>query len=161
MQKKHLRIMTADAPSYDAINVRRVKRGRLVQQRDRIEDSVDSWRVVTNRAPTPSELADCIVAWKVCAAVMSNAIVIAQTGQAVGIGGGQQNRVDAARIAVSRAGNRCVGASEASDAFFPFADGLEILAESGGRAIIQHGGRVRGEEVISAAEGNGALTVVP
>jgi phosphoribosylaminoimidazolecarboxamide formyltransferase/IMP cyclohydrolase len=82
---------------------------------------------------------------------MSNAIVIAQNRQAVGIGGGQQNRVDAARIAISRAGNRCVGASAASDAFFPFADSMELLAASGVRAIIQPGGSIRDEEVIAAA----------
>ena len=149
--KKNLRFLQADPPSDDAFHVRSVNGGLLVQQRDRVDDAVDSWQVVTNRAPSPSELQDCIVAWKVCAAVTSNAIVIARSRQAVGIGGGQQNRVDAARIAVSRAGDRCAGAAAASDAFFPFADGLELLAASGVTAIIQPGGSVRDEEVIAAA----------
>jgi phosphoribosylaminoimidazolecarboxamide formyltransferase/IMP cyclohydrolase len=149
--KKNLRFIQADPPSDDAFHVRSVNGALLVQQRDRVDDAVESWQVVTNRAPSPSELLDCIVAWKVCAAVMSNAIVIAQNRQAVGIGGGQQNRVDAARIAISRAGNRCVGASAASDAFFPFADSMELLAASGVRAIIQPGGSIRDEEVIAAA----------
>ncbi|MHB1090592.1 MAG: bifunctional phosphoribosylaminoimidazolecarboxamide formyltransferase/IMP cyclohydrolase [Ilumatobacteraceae bacterium] len=149
--KKNLRFLQADPPSNDEFQVRSVDGGLLVQQRDWVDDSPDSWQVVTNRAPSPSELLDCVVAWKVCAAVMSNAIVIAHTRQAIGIGGGQQNRADAARIAVSRAGDRCQGAVAASDAFFPFADGLELLAASGVRAIIQPGGSVRDEEVIAAA----------
>lgn len=149
--KKNLRFIQANPPSDDEIHVRSVNGGLLVQQRDRVDDAVDSWKVVTTRAPSPTELADCIVAWKVCAAVMSNAIVVAHARQAVGIGGGQQNRVDAARIAVTRAGYRCAGAAAASDAFFPFADGLEVLAASGVKAIIQPGGSVRDDEVIAAA----------
>lgn len=149
--KKNLRFLQADPPTDDEFHVRSVNGGLLVQQRDRVDDVPDAWRVVTNRAPSPSELLDCIVAWKVCAAVMSNAIVLARARQAVGIGGGQQNRADAARIAISRAGDRSVGAAAASDAFFPFADGLELLAASGVRAIIQPGGSVRDEEVIAAA----------
>lgn len=150
--KKNLRFIQADPPSDDAFHIRSVNGGLLVQQRDRVDDAVDSWQVVTKRTPSPSELADCVVAWKVCAAVTSNAIVIAQGRQAVGIGGGQQNRADAARIAVSRAGGRSAGAAAASDAFFPFADGLELLAASGVRAIIQPGGSVRDEEVIACAD---------
>lgn len=153
--KKNLRFLQADPPSDDGFHVRSVNGGLLVQQLDRVDDVPDSWRVVTNRAPSPTELLDCIVAWKVCAAVMSNAIVLAHTRQAVGIGGGQQNRADAARIAISRAGGRSVGAVAASDAFFPFADGLELLAASGVRAIIQPGGSVRDEEVIAAANAHG------
>ncbi len=149
--KKNLRFIQADPPSDDSFHVRSVNGGLLVQQHDRVDDTPDSWQVVTNRAPSASELLDCIVAWKVCAAVMSNAIVIARSGQAVGIGGGQQNRVDAARIAITRAGDRTVDAVAASDAFFPFADGLELLAASGVRTIIQPGGSVRDDEVIAAA----------
>lgn len=149
--KKNLRFIRADPPSDDLFHVRSVNGGLLVQQRDKVDDAPSAWRVVTNRSPSPSELVDCTVAWKVCASVMSNAIVIAHRRQAVGIGGGQQNRADAARIAVSRAADRSVGASAASDAFFPFADGLELLAASGVRAIIQPGGSVRDDEVIAAA----------
>lgn len=149
--KKNLRFIQADPPSDDEFHIRSVNGGLLVQQRDRVDDAVDSWHVVTNRAPSSSELLDCIVAWKVCATVMSNAIVIAHRQQAIGIGGGQQNRADAARIAISRAGDRSAGAAAASDAFFPFADGLELLAAGGVRAIIQPGGSVRDDEVIAAA----------
>ncbi len=149
--KKNLRFIQADPPSVDSIHVRSVNGAILVQQPDPVDDSPDSWRVVTTRSPSSSELLDCIVAWKVCAAVMSNAIVIARNRQAVGIGGGQQNRVDAARIAITRAGDRGKGAVAASDAFFPFADGLELLASSGVCAVIQPGGSVRDEEVIAAA----------
>lgn len=149
--KKNLRFIQADPPSDDSFHVRSVNGGLLVQQHDRVDDTPDSWQVVTNRTPSSSELLDCIVAWKVCAAVMSNAIVIARSRQAVGIGGGQQNRVDAARIAISRAGDRTIDSVAASDAFFPFADGLELLAASGVRAIIQPGGSVRDDEVIAAA----------
>jgi phosphoribosylaminoimidazolecarboxamide formyltransferase/IMP cyclohydrolase len=150
--KKNLRFIQADPPSDDSFHVRSVNGGLLVQQRDRVDDLPESWRVVTKRTPSSGELLDCIVAWKVCASVMSNAIVIAKSRQAVGIGGGQQNRVDAARIAIARAGDRCIGAAAASDAFFPFADGLELLAASGVRTIIQPGGSVRDEEVIAAAD---------
>ncbi len=150
--KKNLRFIQADPPSNDSLHIRSVNGGLLVQQRDRVDDAPESWRVVTKREPSASELDDCVVAWKVCAAVSSNAIVICQSRQAVGIGGGQQNRVDAARIAITKAGNRSAGASAASDAFFPFADGLELLADSGVSAIIQPGGSVRDDEVIAAAD---------
>lgn len=150
--KKNLRFIQAEPPSNDSLHIRSVNGGLLVQQRDRVDDAPESWRVVTKRKPTPSELADCVVAWKVCAAVSSNAIVICRSRQAVGIGGGQQNRVDAARIAIAKAGDRCVGAAAASDAFFPFADGLEVLATSGVRTIVQPGGSVRDDEVIAAAD---------
>jgi len=149
--KKNLRFIQADPPSDDSFQVRSVNGGLLIQQHDRVDDAPESWQVVTNRAPSSSELLDCIVAWRVCAAVMSNAIVIAKSRQAIGIGGGQQNRVDAARIAITRAGDRTIGAVAASDAFFPFADGLELLAASGVRTIIQPGGSVRDDEVIAAA----------
>lgn len=149
--KKNLRFIQADAPSVDAIHVRSVNGAVLIQQPDLVDDTPDSWRVVTTRSPSPSELRDCFVAWKVCAAVLSNAIVIANDRQAVGIGGGQQNRVDAARIAITRASDRSKGGAAASDAFFPFADGLELLAASGVKAIIQPGGSVRDDEVIAAA----------
>ena len=149
--KKNLRFIQAGPPSIDSVHVRSVNGAILVQQPDPVSDAPDSWRVVTKRSPSSSELVDCIVAWKVCAAVMSNAIVIAKNRQAVGIGGGQQNRVDAARIAITRAAERSKGGAAASDAFFPFADGLDLLAASGVRSIIQPGGSVRDDEVIAAA----------
>ena len=96
-------------------------------------------------------LADLAFAWRACRAVKSNAILLAADGASVGVGMGQVNRVDSCRLAVGRAGERARGAVAASDAFFPFADGLEILAEGGVRAVVQPGGSVRDEEVVEAA----------
>ena len=104
--------------------------------------------------PTPSTLADLAFAWRACRAVKSNAILLA-AGATVGMGMGQVNRVDSARLAVTRAGDRAGGAVAASDAYFPFADGLQVLAEAGVRAIVEPGGSIRDEEVIAAAEGAG------
>jgi phosphoribosylaminoimidazolecarboxamide formyltransferase/IMP cyclohydrolase len=98
-------------------------------------------------------------AWVVCAAVSSNAIVVARQHQAIGIGAGQQNRLDSARLAIERGGDRTIGAVAASDAFFPFRDGIDVLAKAGIAAIIQPGGSVRDEEVIAAAN-EGGLSMV-
>jgi phosphoribosylaminoimidazolecarboxamide formyltransferase/IMP cyclohydrolase len=97
-------------------------------------------------------LADLEFAWRACRSVKSNAILLASGLASVGIGMGQVNRVDAARLAVARAGDRAVGSVAASDAYFPFADGLEVLAEAGVRAVVEPGGSVRDDEVIAAAE---------
>jgi phosphoribosylaminoimidazolecarboxamide formyltransferase/IMP cyclohydrolase len=127
----------------------------LVQQTDLINadgDDVNNWKQVTGAAVSSEVLADLHFAWRAVRSVKSNAILLAQGGAAVGIGMGQVNRVDSARLAVSRAGNRVRNSVAASDAFFPFADGLEILADAGVVAIVQPGGSVRDEEVIAAAE---------
>ncbi len=97
-------------------------------------------------------LADLAVAWRACRSVKSNAILLAADGASVGVGMGQVNRVDSCRLAVSRAGGRAAGAVAASDAFFPFPDGLQLLAEAGVRAVVQPGGSVRDEEVVAAAQ---------
>ncbi|HTH06409.1 MAG TPA: bifunctional phosphoribosylaminoimidazolecarboxamide formyltransferase/IMP cyclohydrolase PurH, partial [Ilumatobacteraceae bacterium] len=109
--------------------------------------------------PTDEQWDDLEFAWTVCAAVSSNAIVFARGRQAVGIGAGQQNRVDSARIAADRAGDRAVGGVCASDAFFPFRDGLDATAAAGIRAVIQPGGSVRDDEVIGAANEHGIALV--
>ncbi|MGB9375824.1 MAG: bifunctional phosphoribosylaminoimidazolecarboxamide formyltransferase/IMP cyclohydrolase, partial [Jiangellales bacterium] len=101
-------------------------------------------------------LADLAFAWRACRAVKSNAILLAHAGAAVGIGMGQVNRVDSARLAVSRAGERAAGSVAASDAFFPFADGLMVLLDGGVRAVVQPGGSVRDDEVVAAARAAGA-----
>ena len=109
------------------------------------------WRCVTEAQPTPRQLEDLMVAWRVCARTTSNAIVLAKDGVAVGVGAGQQSRVVAAGIATAKAGELAVGSAAASDAFFPFADGLESLTSAGVTSVVQPGGSVRDAEVIAAA----------
>ena len=118
-----------------------------------------SWVVVTTVQPTESDWADLQFAWTVCAAVSSNAILFAKDLQAFGIGAGQQNRLDSARIATDRAAGRAVGGACASDAFFPFRDGLDTAAAAGVRSIIQPGGSMRDDEVIAAANEHGLVMV--
>ena len=121
-----------------------------MQSVDRISGR-DAWKVVTNRQPTDEELEGLEFAWIVCAHVKSNAIVLTGTSQSIGIGAGQMSRVDAAKVAVLKATAPLAGSFAASDAFFPFRDGLDILADAGVHAVIQPGGSVRDAEVIAAA----------
>jgi phosphoribosylaminoimidazolecarboxamide formyltransferase/IMP cyclohydrolase len=118
-----------------------------------------SWRLVTKASPDEALWPDLEFAWIVCAAVSSNAIVFAKDRQAFGIGAGQQNRLDSAAIAATRAGDRAVGGVCASDAFFPFRDGLDTVAAAGVRAVIQPGGSVRDDDVITAADEHGIAMV--
>ncbi|MEY2798221.1 MAG: bifunctional purine biosynthesis protein PurH, partial [Actinomycetota bacterium] len=115
-------------------------------------DKAENWKLVAGRALSGQELADLEFAWRSVRSVKSNAILLAKDGAAVGIGMGQVNRVDSARLAITRAGERAKGSYAASDAFFPFADGVEILIDGGVTAIVQPGGSVRDEEVIAAVE---------
>ncbi len=137
---------------------RQISGGMLMQTRDsgtEPGDSADGWKLVAGRPAEKSVLADLEFAWRACRAVKSNAILLAAGQASVGIGMGQVNRVDSCRLAVTRAGDRSVGAVAASDAFFPFADGLEILTEAGVQAIAEPGGSVRDDEVIAAAQAAG------
>jgi len=134
------------------LEVRSALGGFLVQTLDEGGDDPRTWEVVTRRAPTESEWRDLRFAWQVVRHVRSNAIVLAREGQTVGVGAGQMSRVDAVRIAVMKAGERARGAVLASDAFFPFLDGVEVAAAAGVMAIIQPGGSVRDPEVIEAAD---------
>jgi phosphoribosylaminoimidazolecarboxamide formyltransferase/IMP cyclohydrolase len=118
-----------------------------------------TWEVVTKASPSEAQWDDLEFAWVVCAAVASNAIVLAKDRQAFGIGAGQQNRLDSAGIAATRAADRVVGGACASDAFFPFRDGLDSVAASGVAAVIQPGGSVRDDEVIAAADEHGIAMV--
>ena len=128
---------------------RQVSGGLLVQQPDRMRDaSTEGWRQVTGEPVDDETVVDLLFAWKACRAVKSNAIVLAAARATVGIGMGQVNRVDSCHLAVSRAGNRAAGSVAASDAFFPFNDGPEVLLKAGVRAIVQPGGSVRDEETI-------------
>jgi phosphoribosylaminoimidazolecarboxamide formyltransferase/IMP cyclohydrolase len=119
---------------------------------------IDDWEAVSERTPSPEELHDLQFAWRVAAHTKSNAIVIARNGQAVGIGAGDQSRVGASARAVRQAGDRAIGGVAASDAFFPFADGIEMLAEAGVTAVVEPGGSKGDSEVVAAAnEGEIAL----
>ncbi len=132
--------------------------GLLLQETDRIEDPSD-YEVVTEMEPTPEQMLDLLFAWRVAKRVRSNAIVLARGEATVGIGGGQTSRVDASELAVKKAGERAIGAAAASDAFFPFADGVEALADAGIIAVIQPGGSKRDEEVVAAANERGVAMV--
>jgi phosphoribosylaminoimidazolecarboxamide formyltransferase/IMP cyclohydrolase len=118
-------------------------------------DDPASWTLVAGAPVGHAELADLDFAWRACRAVKSNAILLAADLATVGVGMGQVNRVDSARLAVTRAGDRAVGAVAASDAFFPFADGLQVLADAGVRAVVQPGGSMRDQEVLEAAAAAG------
>jgi phosphoribosylaminoimidazolecarboxamide formyltransferase/IMP cyclohydrolase len=157
--KKNLRVMSAGGPSPLPYDLRPVDGGLLVQQPDAVAGRHDGWRVVTERQPTDEQWRDMAFAWTVCAAVSSNAIVYVKDGNAFGIGAGQQNRLDSARIAAERAQGRASGGACASDAFFPFRDGLDAAADAGISAVIQPGGSVRDDEVINAANERGIVMV--
>ena len=131
----------------------------MLQHADRVEDD-SGYELVTSAHPSPGEQADLLFAWRVARSVKSNAIVLAKDEATVGIGAGQTSRVDSARIAVEKAGDRARGAVAASDAFFPFADGLEVLAKAGVKAVIQPGGSKRDKEVIEAADRRDVSMVV-
>ncbi len=138
-RKKNLRVLRAGAPLRDGRSLRSIDGGVLVQDHDAPSPDTSGWRVVSRVQPTAAQLRDAALAWVTCAAVSSNAIVLANDACAVGIGAGQQNRVDAARIACMRAAQRAVGAVAASDAFFPFRDGPDVLAAAGVVLIVQPG----------------------
>jgi phosphoribosylaminoimidazolecarboxamide formyltransferase/IMP cyclohydrolase len=158
-RKKGIRLLRAPAWSPPPVEWRQVGGGVLVQTSDRVDapgDDPAAWRLVAGPAATEEVVRDLAFAWRAVRAVKSNAILLASGGATVGVGMGQVNRVDAARLAVARAGaERASGAVAASDAFFPFPDGLLVLAEAGVRAVVQPGGSVRDEEVIAAADAAG------
>jgi len=158
-EKKNLRVLTGPAPYGAAVDVRSIDGGLLVQDVDTVNLDRSTWRVVTSTQPTEAQWDDLQFAWLVCAAVSSNAIVYAKDLQAFGIGAGQQNRLDSARIAAERSAGRASGGVCASDAFFPFRDGLDAAAAAGIAAVIQPGGSVRDDEVIAAADEHGIAMV--
>jgi phosphoribosylaminoimidazolecarboxamide formyltransferase/IMP cyclohydrolase len=155
MKKPSIRILTCPTTLISPLEIRPVSGGVLVQESDLISaegDNPKNWKQVTGAFVSADVLKDLAFAWRSVRAVKSNAILLAKDGAAVGIGMGQVNRVDSARLAVDRGGDRVSGSVAASDAFFPFADGLEILTAAGVIAIVQPGGSVRDEEVIAAAQ---------
>ena len=151
-EKKNLRIIEAPAPGFPLLDLRTIDGGLLVQTTDKVSIDRDTWTVATKRQPTESEWLDLEFAWRVAARVSSNCIVLAKDQQAFGIGAGQQNRRDAGQIAAAKADGRASGGACASDAFFPFRDGLDAAIEAGCSAVIQPGGSIRDEEVIAAAD---------
>jgi phosphoribosylaminoimidazolecarboxamide formyltransferase/IMP cyclohydrolase len=158
-RKKNVRLLRLPRAGRRAgAEMRPISGGLLLQQRDLVDapgDDPASWTLATGDPVADDVLADLAFAWRACRAVKSNAILLALGGAAVGIGMGQVNRVDSARLAVARAGDRARGAVAASDAFFPFPDGLEVLLEAGVRAVVQPGGSVRDDLVIEAAAAAG------
>jgi phosphoribosylaminoimidazolecarboxamide formyltransferase/IMP cyclohydrolase len=158
-KKPNLRVLSAQPPFGSALDVRGIDGGLLVQQTDTVATDRSTWRVVTKAQPTAQQWHDLEFAWQVCSVVSSNAIVYVKDGQAFGIGAGQQNRVDSARIAERRSDGRAAGGACASDAFFPFRDGLDVVAGAGVAAVIQPGGSVRDDEVIAAADEHGIAMV--
>ena len=157
-RKKNLRLLLASPPQRGGIEFRLLSGGLLLQTRDALDapgDDPATWTLATGAPVDDATLADLAFAWRACRAVRSNAILLAADAATVGIGMGQVNRVDAARLAVSRAGERAAGAVAVSDAFFPFPDGLEVLLDAGVRAVAHPGGSIRDAEVIAAAEAAG------
>ena len=155
MKKPSIRILKCDVTSINALELRPVSGGVLLQSTDLIDaegDSPTHWKQVSGEAVDMQTMKDLEFAWRSVRSVKSNAILLAKSTASVGIGMGQVNRVDSARLAVSRAGDRVKGSVAASDAFFPFADGLQILIDAGVTAVVQPGGSVRDEEVIAAAQ---------
>jgi len=160
--KKNIRLLQCGPLSRGGVETRAISGGLLMQSRDAVDAMVEdggddpaAWTLAAGDAVTDDVLADLAFAWRACRSVKSNAILLAADGASVGVGMGQVNRVDSARLAVSRAGERARGSVAASDAFFPFPDGLQILLDAGVRAVVQPGGSVRDEEVVAAARDAG------
>ena len=157
--KKNLRILVVERPVRGGVESRRTDGGLLVQLSDTVDSDHDraaNWQLVAGQPASEEALADLEFAWKAARAVKSNAILLARDGASVGVGMGQVNRVDSCRLAVQRAAERAAGAVAASDAFFPFADGPEILLGAGVSAIVQPGGSMRDGDVIAAVQAAGA-----
>ena len=161
--KGNIRVLEVPlAVGANALDMKRIGGGLLVQAPDTVNVKSQDLKVVTKRAPDAPELADLMFAWRVAKFVKSNAIVFCSQGQTLGVGAGQMSRVDSARIAAIKAQNAgltLAGSVVASDAFFPFRDGVDVLAEAGARAVIQPGGSLRDAEVIAAADENGMAMV--
>jgi phosphoribosylaminoimidazolecarboxamide formyltransferase / IMP cyclohydrolase len=150
------------APTGDELEIKSVGGGLLAQDRDALRIQAGDLKVVSRRAPTAAELADLVFCWRVAKFVKSNAIVLARDGQTIGVGAGQMSRVYSTRIAAIKAGDEKLevkGAVLASDAFFPFRDGIDVAASYGITAVIHPGGSRRDDEVIAAADEHGMAMV--
>jgi phosphoribosylaminoimidazolecarboxamide formyltransferase/IMP cyclohydrolase len=161
-KKKNIRLIECTPAARGGVETRPISGGLLMQARDAVDAEVEgggddpsAWTLVTGDPASQEQLADLAFAWRACRAVKSNAILLASGGASVGVGMGQVNRVDSCRLAVERAGERAAGSVAASDAFFPFADGPQILVDAGIAAIVQPGGSVRDQEVVDALKAAG------
>jgi phosphoribosylaminoimidazolecarboxamide formyltransferase/IMP cyclohydrolase len=159
VERQNLRVLRAPLPVRGGMEIRPIDGGALVQDLDAVGEGREDMRVVSSRVPTDEQWEDLLFAWRVAARVKSNAIVLASGLATVGIGAGQMNRVNSVELAVRGAGERARGSCLASDAFFPFPDGVERAGEAGVAAIIQPGGSVRDDEVLAAAEAHGMAMV--
>ena len=151
-KRKNTRILEAPLPDSHAFELRQISGGWLGQVAHNFASPAESWQVVTSRQPSAAERADAEFAWRVCGHVNSNAIVLAKDGTAWGIGAGQQNRVEAGEIAANKAAGRATGGASASDAFYPFPDGIEAAAAAGATVVVQPGGAMRDADVIAKAD---------
>jgi phosphoribosylaminoimidazolecarboxamide formyltransferase/IMP cyclohydrolase len=158
-RSKNVRLLRCAAPAAaESVEWRPVSGGILMQSVDRVDEPGDdpvNWELKAGSAASPAQLADLAFAWKACRSVKSNAILLASGGASVGVGMGQVNRVDSARLAVLRAGERAAGSVAASDAYFPFADGFEVLAQAGVAVVVEPGGSIRDHLTITAAQDAG------
>jgi phosphoribosylaminoimidazolecarboxamide formyltransferase/IMP cyclohydrolase len=159
-ERKNVRLVRAPISRSPQLDVRPIFGGALVQEADVIEETRLDMKVASRREPSDEEWSDLLFAWTVAARVKSNAIVLARDTATVGVGAGQMSRVDSVDIAVRKAGERAEGSAMASDAFFPFRDGIDRAAEAGVAAVIHPGGSVRDEEVLTAADEHGMALVV-
>ena len=159
-KQKKTRLLQAEPPTEHPLHFRQIGGGFLVQEAPRFERGRSDWRVVSKVAPTEDEWADAELAWRVCGHVRSNAVVLVKGGQAVGIGAGQQSRVDSGEIAARKAAGRAKGGACATDGFYPFRDGLDAAAEAGVAVVVQPGGSLRDDEVIAAADEHGIALVM-
>ena len=159
LRTKRKRLLEAPAPDGEPREFRQISGGFLVQDAAHFASGRDDWRVVTKVAPTAEQWADTELAWRLCGHVKSNAIVLVKNGQAVGIGAGQQNRVESGEIAAKKAAGRARGGACASDAFYPFPDGVEAAAGAGVAVVVQPGGSVSDEKVIARADELGLAMV--
>jgi len=158
-KRKNTRLLEGPAPEPVALDYRQISGGFLVQQPHHFAAGRAEWKVVTRIAPTEAQWRDAELAWRICGHVKSNAIVLVKDGQAVGIGAGQQNRVESGEIAVKKAAGHAKGGACASDAFYPFPDGIEAAAASGAAVIVQPGGAMRDEPNIERADELGVAMV--
>jgi len=159
-KRKATRILQAPVPEEERLHVRQIGGGFLVQEPHHFAADRSAWRVVTKVAPTEEQWIDTELAWRVGGYVRSNSIVLVKGGQAVGIGAGQQSRVDAAELAAKKAAGRARGGACASDAFYPFRDGVDAAAAAGAAVVIQPGGALRDDELIAAADEHGMAMVL-
>ncbi len=159
-RRKNTRLLEAPSPDAEPLHLRSFAGGFLVQESPRFVADRSSWRVATKAVPTEDQWRDAEMAWRLCGHVTSNAVVLVNGGQAVGIGAGQQSRVDAAEVAARKAAGRAKGGASATDGFYPFPDGVEVAAAAGVAVVVQPGGSIRDHEAVAAADAHGIAMVL-